>query len=650
MSLKARRLASSLPIRAGRWLGCLATAGVFLLAASSALANTITVNSMADVAANDGQCTLREAITAANTNAVSGALPGECVAGAAGLDTIAFNIAGAGVHTIAVLTPLPTISEAVTMDGYTQPGSSVNTNPTTLGTNAILQIGVDMSSLVGIAFTVSAPSTIRGLVINPTRDIGIFLTTGSNGSTIAGNFIGTNATGTAAARPTSAAIAVETFSNNNVIGGTTPAARNLISGNSFGVHVGSVGSPNPSNNVIQGNLIGTSASGLTAIPNAFAGVGLFTPDSNNLVGGTSVAARNVISGNGSAGVIMDGSATASTNNVVQGNYIGVDVTGTAALPNLQGGVVNGAPSQNNLIGGTVPGAGNLISGNGFANVTAGAVGALIQGNLIGPNAAGTGAPTGSPAATSGVNLGTDSTVGGVAAGAGNVIAFNSGPGVKLADATVLHGAILGNSIHSNAQLGIDYQGFVQPNDACDADTGANNQQNFPVLTSAVIAAGNVTISGTLNSTASTTFRVEFFSNGVCDPSGNGEGQTFLGFALVTTNASCNGVFGPLLFPVPAGQTLLTATASDPTNNTSQFSACLLAGGAPPVPTPTPTPTVTGTVPPTSTPTATPPPGATPTTTPQGPAGVVVPTLSPSLLALFAAALALSALLLVRRNG
>ena len=647
MAFESRELTSSfVRIRAFRSLGRLACSGILLLAASSARAATITVNSMADVAANDGQCTLREAITAANTNTVSGALPGECGAGAAGLDTIAFNIAGAGVHTIAVLTPLPTITEAVTIDGYTQPGSSVNTNPTTLGTNAILQIGVDMSSQTGNGLTVAAPSTIRGLVINPTRDIGIFLNTGSNGSTIAGNFMGTNAAGTAAARANSLAVAVLIFSSNNVIGGTTPAARNLLSGNANGVNVGGVGSPNPSNNVIQGNLIGTSASGLTAIPNGFSGVGFGTPNSNNLVGGTSVTARNVISGNGSYGVILTGSATASTNNVVQGNYIGVDVTGSVALPNLGSGIANSSESQNNLIGGTVPGAGNLISGNGFANVSANAVGTLIQGNLIGPNAAGTGAPTGSPAAASGVNLGTDTTVGGTAAGAGNVIAFNSGSGVLLTNSSVLRGAILGNSIHSNTQLGIDYQGFVQPNDACDADTGANNQQNFPVLTSVVIAAGNVTISGTLNSTASTTFRVEFFSNAVCDPSGNGEGQTFLGFAVVTTNASCNGAFGPLVFAVPPGQTIFTATATDPVNNTSQFSACLAAGAPPP----TPTPTATATATPTSTPVGpTPTPTLTPTPVPAGGAASV-PTLTPNVLAFLGLALALAALFVLRKSG
>src|SRR5436309_562666 len=107
------------------------TTALFLLA-GSALASTITVNSTADTAANDGVCTLREAIIAANTNTASGAMAGECAAGVAGLDTIAFAIPGSGVHTITPASSLPQITEAVLIDGYSQPANggtaaSVNT-------------------------------------------------------------------------------------------------------------------------------------------------------------------------------------------------------------------------------------------------------------------------------------------------------------------------------------------------------------------------------------------------------------------------------------------------------------------------------------------------------------------------------------------
>jgi CSLREA domain-containing protein len=645
----------------GPGLACTVACAAMLLASASARANTITVNSTSDAAANDGACTLREAIIAANTNTASGGAAGECAAGAPGLDTIEFNIPGAGVKTIATASPLPAITQAVTIDGYTQSGSSANTNGTTLGSNAILLIYLDMSSQLGLGLNVTAgPTTIRGLAINPTRDIGIFLNVGSDGSMIEGNFIGTNAAGTAAATALSLANGLVVYSSNNFIGGTTPAARNVISGNDLGVNFGSGTSNAASNNRVEGNLIGTNAAGTAAVANFVAGVNVVSPGVANVIGGTTAAVRNIISGNAISGVVLqEGSLSTAGANLVQGNYIGVDVTGTAALPNGKQGV--SVSSLGNVIGGTTAGAGNVISGNGStsslgyanANVDAdatgrGSPGTLIQGNLIGTNAAGTAAPTGLPGVeTVGIILGTDATAGGISAGAGNVIAFNPGVGVLVNTSSAQRAAILSNSIYSNVRLGIDLGGAtlpavgdgVTPNDACDADSGPNNLQNFPVITSAPIAAGSVTISGTLNSVASTTYRIEFFSSVAGDVSGNGEGQTFIGFANVTTDASCNATFGPLVLPVPPGQTFITATATDPSNNTSEFSAWL--SGAP-GPTPTPTPTVT----PTTTPTV------APTTTPGGPpaAASSVPTLSGGMIALLGIALVATALVLLRRGA
>ncbi|MDL2719161.1 MAG: hypothetical protein PT977_15570, partial [Acidobacteriota bacterium] len=241
------------------------------------------------------------------------------------------------------------------------------------------------------------------------------------------------------------------------------------------------------------------------------------------------------------------------------------------------------------------------------------------------------------------------TVGGTALGQANTIAFNTGTGVGVR-LNVSGNSILGNSIYSNSQLGISLiagSGTPFANDACDVDTIPGNRgQNYPVITSAPIAAGSVTISGTLNSVASTTYRVEFFSNVSADPSGNGEGQTFIGFANVTTNASCNATFGPLVFPVLSGQTIFSATATDPANNTSEFSAAFPVG-APPTPTPTPTATPTGTPVATPTPTTVP----TPTPVPGGPPGAnSVPTLSGGMLAGLALALVVSALGLLKRAG
>jgi uncharacterized repeat protein (TIGR01451 family) len=175
-------------------------------------------------------------------------------------------------------------------------------------------------------------------------------------------------------------------------------------------------------------------------------------------------------------------------------------------------------------------------------------------------------------------------IGGTTAGQGNVIANNlGGVDVVIGNSTIRptsNASILGNSIYGNgAQLGInlDFPQAVTPNDPGDADTGANNLQNFPVLTTAAPGGGNVAISGSLNSTANTTFRVEFFGSPTCSTSGFGEGKDFLGFQDVTTDGSGNVAFGPLSLPLPVADTVFTATATDPAGNTSEFSACLGSG-------------------------------------------------------------------------
>jgi hypothetical protein len=181
----------------------------------------------------------------------------------------------------------------------------------------------------------------------------------------------------------------------------------------------------------------------------------------------------------------------------------------------------------------------------------------------------------------------------------------------------INNAILGNSIFSNAGLGIDLEfdgdpNCVEPNDNCDVDTGPNNLQNYPVVTSVISGGGSTHIQGSLNSAPSTTFRVEFFDNSQCDPFGNGEGQTFIGATNVMTDGNCNAPINiNLPVNVQSGH-LVTATATDPNNNTSEFSACTVVQASP-----TPTPTATATATATSTATATATVTATPTPTPLG---------------------------------
>jgi hypothetical protein len=488
--------------------------------------------------------------------------------------TIAFNIPGAGVQTISPLTVLPSIIQAVTIDGYTQPGSTSNTNPPTQGINAVILIELSgamappNSNFSGL--TINADNcTVRGLVINSFQHDAIDAS--SNGNVITGNFIGTNAAGTAALPNGSGgvgAVIIGGTSSNNTIGGTTPAARNLISGNIGEGVFFQLGT----GNTVQGNFIGTDVTGTLALGNTDRGI--LTTASNTLIGGTTVDARNVISGN-NRGVDLNGGST----HTVQGNFIGTDVSGTTALSNPNVGLNINSGVSNNMIGGltATPGTppGNLISGtssNYGVIVGNPASGNLIQGNIIGADTTGI-QPLGN---LGGVQInGPGNTVGGTASGAGNIIAFNgtmcASPndiGVAIiGDASTTNNAILGNSIFSNGGLGIDLIGNdtgpcgETPNDHCDVDTGPNDLQNYPVITSVMSGGGNVTLSGTLDSVANTAFRVEFFSSPACHSSGFGQGKHFLGSNVTTTDANCSATFGPVIFPLPAGDTVVTATAT-----------------------------------------------------------------------------------------
>lgn len=650
---------------------------------------------------------LRKAILDANANP--------------GADDIVFQIQGSGVQSISPPTRLPNITDPVTIDGYTQNGASKNTLPD--GDNAVLMIELDGTNaglgFQGIGLQINGGSTtIRGLVINrfsnygiqigvnspgnnriegcfigtdPTGSIslpnivaGIYLN-GSNdnviggttpdtrnlisggdpnggsgivatgkpisGTIIQGNFIGINAAGTAALVPNSKGTGVNIDSaTKTTIGGTTPGARNVIAGNAAGIQVGVSDQTS-----IVGNYIGTDSSGTNAIGNRSHGIQLFN-SSNNIIGGSTPAARNIISATQTGEGI--GFGQNSTGNVVQGNYIGTDVTGNVAMGNdsgvatLNGGVIT--PS-NNKIGGSGPGEGNLISGNKSTgiNFISDSGGNVIQGNLIGTNASGTSAvPNGNPVNNSGVgialtasnnnlvggnvpgarnvisgninygvliNFGSseviqgnfigvdingaalgnggrgiyvtnsshDCSIGGTATGTGNVISFNGGQGISIYESSAATHAynisVTGNTFYSNAGSagpGIDLENNgVTQNDAGDADTGPNNYQNFPLLATATSNGTTTTISGSLNSESNKQYRIEFFASPQCSASGYGEGQAFLGSTDVTTNGNDASFNVTLPIAVQPGY-VITATATDSLGNTSEFSPCLLLNGLP----------------------------------------------------------------------
>ena len=515
----------------------------------STVAATFTVTNTND----SGAGSLRQAIISANSSA--------------GADQISFNIPGAGTQTITLFSPLPLVTGAVTIDGTTQsPGSS--TPPIELnGTSA--GAGIKALTIAG------GNSTVRGLAINRFNGTAIELT-GGGSDIVEGNYIGTNAAGNAGQGNNEVAVLISSGTGHR-IGGTTAAARNVLSANT-GQGVLVLG-PTMSN-LVQGNYIGTDATGAIDLGNLSDGVTMLSGASNVInciVGGTTAGAGNVISGNGGVGIQFIG---IGTNNLVQGNLIGTNASGTGDLGNDLSGVAI-TESTNSAIGGTVAGAGNVISGNGLEGVrinSATSTGNQVRGNKIGTRADGS---TSLPNSSDGVlllNAASNNSIGG-AAGEGNIIAFNLGAGVKVETGT--GNAIQSNSIFSNGGLGIDLGNTgVTPNDLGDGDTGANNLQNFPVLTSSNGAAGGgVNVQGTLNSTASSTFTLHFYSNASCDASGNGEGQTFLGSATTTTAANGNATFNVTVAGSASPGQSITATATNSQGNTSEFSACVIYGAA-----------------------------------------------------------------------
>ena len=290
-------------------------------------------------------------------------------------------------------------------------------------------------------------------------------------NTLAGNSIGTDVTGTKALANAGSGVQIYEASNNTV-GGTTAAARNVISGNNAnGIEVDGSTSYPATNNLLEGNFIGTNAAGTLPLGNLNEGVNLLAA-SNNTIGGTTSAARNIISGNLGFGILfsLSGTPAAPANNVVQGNFIGTDLSGLENLGNTLSGVEISA-SVGNTIGGTAAGSGNVISGNGNAssggqgNVAitgAGAENNLVQGNEIGPSVTGS-APLGGGSvsgADSGITISfgaSNNTIGGSAVGAGNLIVDNPAAGITYfnpAGTSTTGNQIVSNSITSNGAAGV----------------------------------------------------------------------------------------------------------------------------------------------------------------------------------------------------
>lgn len=417
---------------------------------------TYVVNSPADlpdINLNDsvcidaqGNCTLRAAIQNANKTTNK--------------DIIHFNISGNAPFVITVTDVMEPIQQPVIIDGRTQldyinsPIIEIDGSNLAGNHNGLQLIGdSDGSEIYGLSI-----GGFKRLEVYPYNyGDGIFANTGNH--IIQSNYIGIKPDGTTINANTGHGMYFNNTGGNS-IGGTQPNQGNLISGNGVGgiTFEGSTTNSAASNNIVQGNLIGTDVTGTLNKGNKYNVQFLNAP--NNILGGNSSAARNIISGANSAqneeigtGIAISGPE--SYNNQVIGNYIGTDITGTQAIPNVRGGVFVLFGASNNTIGSDNIGEGNLISGNGFYgvyfqgntannpvaynNIKGNYIGVDVTGNVSMPNGYGI-------MMLSGENM--NNSIGGTTPNSRNIISGNIYAGIAIISGD--NTQILGNYIGTNA--------------------------------------------------------------------------------------------------------------------------------------------------------------------------------------------------------
>lgn len=541
--------------------------------------------------------------------------------------TVVFNIpttdpgfsSSRGVWKIALNTPLPYITGSnIIIDATTQTSFAGNTNPN----GPEIELDGNHSLDYGFFIINGSHITIKGFIIR--RFIYGIQISGSSSQhhSIKGNYIGVNHD---ASDTSGCYIGIEilNFAGNVTIGGVNDADRNIVSGN---YHIG-IRLLSSSNNVLYNNYIGVDRTGNIALPN-YDGLSLEAYTQNNIIGGAASGMKNVISGNYAYALPLIGLHTQY--NIIRGNFIGTNASGTAAVPNTYG-ILFDDGARYNIVGGYNQGEGNLLSGNtgyGLFIYNLGTTENQIMGNLIGTDVTGTYAiPNSNGVVIDGVAtkhlidkniisgntqqgivihitgsnqhkitrnfIGTDITgmnplpngsdgiriaeggqynIIGVAPDSGNVIAFNGGNGVLVMTAADFCNRISGNSIFNNNLLGIDlWPAGVTSNDAGDNDIGPNANMNFPVIQTATYNSltGETTVTGFLDTQNPQNCIIEFFLSDT-DPSGHGEGKVYVGSVVPQPNGYFSYVFqSPFLLNE------LCATAIDPCGNTSEFSGRFL---------------------------------------------------------------------------
>jgi CSLREA domain-containing protein len=569
---------------------CVAAALItcLLFGVSTAGAATFTVNSTAD--SNDGacttaDCTLREAMEQSNA--------------ATGADTIDFALPGTGPWTIRPTSALPVITDGVTIDAL----------PNCTGAHQVVIDGSNAGDVDGLQIASGSGTLVRGIVIGgfdtPGRAAARF-TGGASvdrlNNSIECSYLGTDATGTAP-NPNWNGVIFAAQSNR-------VTRQSLLSGN---LGYGAIFERSPGGNSISESFIGTNAAGSGPLPNGIDGVADSQPggERSKVIGsvisanggdgvrtfghvtvsdnriGTNAAGHaplpngdsgvevgqgsdgaeissNLISGNTGVGIWLRADSHASS---IRSNRIGTDLAGNVAVPNGTGILVNGYQNRIHL---------NTISGNGrgieirndpLALAQPNAYGNSVWSNKIGTTIVGSSAISN---AAEGIYIAAPNSA--IGARGPNTIAHNGGAGIAIEFG--FDNRIAGNSFHSNGGLGIDLlPSGPTANDPGDADGGPNRRQNFPVITRAEAGDGQTLVEGTLDSAPTTTYSLSFYRSSACDPSGFGEGSGQFTPASVTTDSSGHADFR-LNHPgvLPVGDEV-TATATDPTGSTSEFSEC-----------------------------------------------------------------------------
>jgi len=394
---------------------------------------------------------------------------------------------------------------------------------------------------------------------------GIFMTNASY-NVISGNYLGVNASGETALGNTMSGIGMFGLVESNYLG-----TGNVISGNpQYGIEIGG---PTSANNFIFGNYIGIDAAGTNAIGTQSTGVGIVDSAEGNVIG-----PGNVISGNNGTGIHF--TQTGTSNNVVIGNLIGTDKTGTYAIPNTNFGVFIDTGPNNNTVGGTTAPTRNIISGTtgyGYGIAVAAANNNVVEGNYIGTDITGTNNLQNGYAGVAVESGSVGNLIGGTAPGAGNVIAFN-GEGVAVFEADTTNDAIRGNSIFDNYYQGIYLDSFT--NNHPGFIPAANDWQNYPVVTNAFGYGGSTIIKGILSSLNSQNYFIDFFYNNAQGPGGYGEGQVYLGSATVTTGPTGNAFFSYTNTSGNYSGQYISATATATNGDTSEFGPDVLATNLP----------------------------------------------------------------------